>query len=90
MLGRMLRSWCTVHRPAILGCLWMAELLGALTWLDFRDGGIFLIPPFAATPTIVLYQPNVSIAQPIAVVCGTLLGAAIRTVLSVLLGFGPA
>src|SRR6202011_4983418 len=89
MLGRMLRSWCTLHRPAILGCLWMAGLLGALTWLDFRDGGIFLIPPFAATLTILVYQPNVSIAQPIAVVFGSLLGAAIGTVLSVLLGFGP-
>jgi hypothetical protein len=58
MLGRMLRSWCTLHRPAILGCLWMAGLLGALTWLDFRDGGIFLIPPFAATLTILVYQPE--------------------------------
>ena len=85
----MLRSWCTLHRPHMLGCLWMAVLLGFLTWLDFRDGGIFLIPPFAATLTILVYQPNVSIAQPIAVVCGSFLGAAIGTVLSALLGFGP-
>lgn len=85
----MLRSWCTLHRPAILGCLWTAVLLGSLTCLDFRDGGIFLIPPFAATLTILVYQPNVSIAQPIAVVCGSLLGASIGTVLSVLIGFGP-
>jgi hypothetical protein len=89
MRGRMLRSWYTLHRPAILGCLWMAALLGPLTWLDFRDGGIFLIPPFAATLTILVYQPNVSIAQPIAVVGGSPFGAAIGTVLSVLLGFGP-
>jgi CBS-domain-containing membrane protein len=89
MLGRMLMSWGTLHRPTILGCLWMAVLLGFLTWLDFRDGGIFLIPPFAATLTILVYQPNVSIAQPIAVVCGSFLGAAIGTVLSALLGFGP-
>jgi len=89
MLGRMLKSWCTRHRPDMLGCLWMAVLLGSLTWLDFRDGGLFLIPPFAATLTILVYQPNVPIAQPIAVVCGSLLGAAIGTVLSALLGFGP-
>src|SRR5882672_6412436 len=89
MLGRVLRSWCTLHRPDMLGCLWMAVLLGSLTWLDFRDGGLFLIPPFAATLTILVYQPNVSIAQPIAVVGGSLLGAAIGTVLSVLIGFGP-
>jgi CBS-domain-containing membrane protein len=73
----------------MLGCLWMAALLGALTWLDFRGGGLFLIPPFAATLTILIYQPNVSIAQPIAVVGGSFLGASIGTVLSVLFGFGP-
>jgi len=49
MLRRMLGSWCTLHPPVILGCLWRALLLGSLTWLDLRDGGIFLIPPFAAT-----------------------------------------
>jgi len=89
MPGRMLKSWCTLHRPTMLGFLWMAVLLGSLTWLDFRDGGIFLMPPFAATLTILVYQPNVSIAQPVAVVCGSLLGAAIGTGLSLLLGFGP-
>jgi CBS-domain-containing membrane protein len=89
MLGRMLSSWCTLHRPDMLGCLWMAVLLGSLTWLDFRDGGLFLIPPFAATVTILVYQPNVPIAQPIAVVFGSVFGAAIGTVFSVLLGFGP-
>jgi len=73
----------------MLGCLWIAVLLGSLTWLDFRDGGLFLIPPFAATLTILVYQPSVSIAQPIAVVCGSLLGTAIGTLLSALLGFGP-
>jgi CBS-domain-containing membrane protein len=89
MFSRILTSWCTLHRPAALGCLWMAVLLGALTCLDLRDGGIFLIPPFAATLTILVYQPNVSIAQPVAVVCGSFLGATIGTLLSLLLGFGP-
>jgi hypothetical protein len=54
MLGRMLKSWCTLHRPDMLGCLCMAVLLGSLTCLDFRDGGLFLIPPFAATLTILV------------------------------------
>ena len=89
MLGRMLRSRCTLHRPDMLGCLWMAVLLGSLNWLDFRDGGLFLIPPFAATVTILVHQPNVPIAQPIAVVFGSVFGAAIGTVFSVLLGLGP-
>ncbi|MFK4727385.1 CBS-domain-containing membrane protein [Bradyrhizobium niftali] len=89
MLGRMLRSRCTLHRPDMLGCLRMAVLLGSLNWLDFRDGGLFLIPPFAATVTILVHQPNVPIAQPIAVVFGSVFGAAIGTVFSVLLGLGP-
>jgi CBS domain-containing membrane protein len=67
----------------------MAVLLGSLTWLDFREGGVFLMPPFAATLTILVYQPNVSMAKPVAVVCGSLLGAAIGIGLSLLLGFGP-
>ena len=68
MLGRVLKSWCTLQSPDIPGCIWVAALLGFLAWFDFRDGGLFLIPPFAATLTILVYLPNVPIAQPIAVV----------------------
>jgi hypothetical protein len=66
----------------------MAVLLGVLAWLDFR-GGTFPVPPFAATMTILLYLPDVWIAQPFAIVFGSILGAAIGTVLSLFLGFGP-
>jgi CBS-domain-containing membrane protein len=89
MLSRILTYWGTLHRPSVPGCLWMAVLLGALTWLDLRGGGIFLVPPFAATMTILLYLPGVSIAQPLPVVVGSVLGATIGTVLSMFLGFGP-
>ena len=89
MLARIITHWGTSHRPAVFGCLWMAVLLGALAWLDFHRGGVFLVPPFAATMTILLYLPDVSIAQPFAIVFGSALGAAIGTVLSMLLGFGP-
>jgi hypothetical protein len=68
----------------------MAVLLGALAWLDLRRGGIFLVPPFAATMTILVYLLDVAIAQPFAIVFGSTLGAAIGTVLSSFLGFGPA
>lgn len=67
----------------------MAVLLGGLAWLDLRRGGIFLVPPFAATMTIPLYLSDVSIAQPFAIVFGSTLGAAIGTVLGWFLGFGP-
>src|ERR1700740_3255441 len=88
MLSRMLKSWCKLTPPALLGCLWMAGLLGALTWLDFRDGAIFLLPPFAATLTILVYLPNTPVAQPVAVVCGSVFGAATGTVFSLVLGSG--
>jgi CBS-domain-containing membrane protein len=67
----------------------MAVLLGILVWLDRRHDGIFLVPPFAATMTILLYLPNVSIAQPFAIVIGSTSGAAIGTLLSFAFGFGP-
>jgi CBS-domain-containing membrane protein len=86
MLNRILRHWGTLQRPTVPGCLWMAVLLSALASLD---GGIFLVPPFAATMSILLYLLSVSIAQPFAVVFGSVLGAAIGTVLSMFLGFGP-
>ena len=86
MLNRILRHWGTLQRPNVPGCLWMAVLLSALTSLD---GGIFLVPPFTATMSILLYLPGVSVAQPLPVVVGSVLGAAIGTVLSMFLGFGP-
>lgn len=88
MLSRIISSMSTLHRPAVLGCLWMAVLLGALTWLDLRDGTIFLLPPFAATLTILVYLPNTPVARPITVVCGSVFGAATGTVFSLVLGSG--
>ncbi len=90
MLNRVISHWGTSQRPAVAGSLWMAVLLGALAWLDVRHGGIYLVPPFAATMTILVYLPDVAIAQPFAIVIGSTLGAAIGTVLAVLLGGGPA
>jgi CBS-domain-containing membrane protein len=52
--------------PTALGSVWMAVLLGTLAWLDRRQGGTFLVPPFAATTSILVYLPQVSIAQPLA------------------------
>jgi CBS-domain-containing membrane protein len=89
MLSFMITRWGTRHRPTVPGCLWMAALLGALTLLDQRRGGIYLVPPFVATMTILLYLPGVAIAQPFAIVFGSVLGAATGTVVALLLGSGP-
>jgi CBS-domain-containing membrane protein len=88
MLNRMLRFRLMPHGPNVAGCLWTTVLLGSLAWLDLREGGIFLVPPFAATLTIMLYLPNAAVAQPATVIGGSVLSAAIGTMLSQLLGIG--
>ena len=89
MLVRIVAHWGASQRPPLAGVMWMAVLLGILVWLDDQHEGIFLVPPFAATMSILLYLPSVSIAQPFAIVCGSVLGATIGTVFSMFLGFGP-
>ena len=89
MLDRIIAQWGTPHRPALPGFLWMAVLLGGLVWLDRCHDGIFLVPPFAATLTILIYLPSVWIAQPFALIVGSTCGAAIGTAASALLGSGP-
>lgn len=89
MLVRTLAVWGTSQRPTLPGVLWMAVLLGTLVWLNGLHDGIFLAPPFAVTLTTLLYLPNVAIAQPFAVIVGSTTGAAIGTLLSLLVGFGP-
>lgn len=97
-LGRILISWLrlivsgwgTTQRPELCGFLWMATLLGVLVVLDGTHEDIFLVPPFAATLTILLYLSNARIAQPFAIVVGSTAGAALGTTLAALLGGGPA
>ena len=86
---RMVARWGTAQCPSVLTSLWMTVLLGVLLWLDRVGGGVLLIPPFAATLAILAYLPEVAIAQPFAVVCGSVAGAAIGTGLTMVLGFGP-
>jgi CBS domain-containing membrane protein len=89
MLVRTLAVWGTSQRPTLAGVLWMAGLLGVLVWLSGLHDRIFLVPPFAVTLTTLLYLPNAASAQPFAVIVGSTTGAAIGTLLSLLLGFGP-
>lgn len=64
----------------------MTVLLGALAWLGASMDGLFLVPPFGATLAILLYLPDVEIAKPRSVICGSVVGAAIGTALTALLG----
>lgn len=71
---------------AVLGVVWMAVLLGGLAALQGNRLGTFLVPPFAATLTIVLLLPDVGLAQPLAVVAGSTLGAGVGTVAALAVG----
>ncbi|MBW4092902.1 MAG: HPP family protein [Proteobacteria bacterium] len=86
--GRIVAAWGTTRRPARVGVVWMAALLGLLVWLAGRHDGVVLVPPFVATMTILCCLPEVAIAQPFAVVAGSTLGAAIGTLVVWVLGCG--
>lgn len=80
--------WRTPYRLLLPGVAWMALLLALLAWLDGRQG-VFLVPPFAASLSILLNLSDVPIAQPTAIVAGSTLGAALGTVLAMALGASP-
>lgn len=89
-MTNLVLRWGSQERPRIAGVLWIAAMLSILVGLQSSRQGILLVPPFAATLTILLYLPEVSIAQPVAVVAGCTAGAAIGTLLQIWLGFGAA
>jgi hypothetical protein len=90
MLVRAVAGWVATHELTLAAVIWMAVLLGVLIWLHGRQDGIFLVlPPFAATMAIVVWLPNISIAQPFAVILSSTSGAAIGTVLGLLVGSSP-
>jgi CBS domain-containing membrane protein len=88
LASRVITRWGTTQRPRVAGGAWIAALIAVLVWSQDGFGGIFLVPPFIATLTILLYLPEVSIARPFAVVVGSTAGAAIGTGLAALCGAG--
>ncbi len=73
--------WRSDSEVTFASILWFTTMLGAMAGLDFLAGGstlhrtIWLVPPFAATLSILVLLPSASIAQPIPVVAGSTLGA---------------
>jgi CBS domain-containing membrane protein len=73
--------WRSDSEVSFASILWFITMLGAMAGLDFLAGGstlhrtIWLVPPFAATLSILVLLPSASIAQPIPVVAGSTLGA---------------
>ena len=72
---------CWGTRPALRlgGYLWVAAMFGVLAALQANRIGVFLVPPFAATLTILMLLPDTPVAQPYALIVGSVCGAAVGT-----------
>jgi CBS-domain-containing membrane protein len=61
------------------GYLWVAVMFGLLTALEANRIGVFLVPAFGATLTILMLLPDTPVAQPYALIVGSVCGAAVGT-----------
>jgi CBS-domain-containing membrane protein len=74
--------WGTKPELFIPGYLWALSMFGILAVLEFDKVGLYLLPPFGATPFILLFLPDAPIAQPYALIVGSVVGASVGTLLS--------
>ncbi len=81
-------NWIYKGNISWLQAVWFLSILCILAWLDRTTNFVWLVPPFAATLTILLLLPKSPIAQPIPVVIGTTLAASFGTAVSMLV-HGP-
>jgi CBS-domain-containing membrane protein len=76
------RSWGTKSRLNIAEYLWILSMFGVLAGLENNQIGLYLIPPFGATLSILIDLPQAPVAQPYALVAGSVVGASVGTLLS--------
>jgi CBS-domain-containing membrane protein len=57
-------------------------MFGVLAFLEFNKIGLYLVPRFGATLSILLLLPEAPVAQPYALIVGSVVGASIGTLLS--------
>ena len=79
---QIVRSWGTKSRLNIAEYLWILSMFGVLAGLENDQIGLYLIPPFGATLTILIDLPQAPDAQPYALVAGSVVGASVGTLLS--------
>jgi CBS domain-containing membrane protein len=78
----MVRCWGTKSRLNSTEYLWFLSMFGILAILEDNRIGLYLIPPFGATLTILLDLSEAAVAQPYALVVGSVVGASVGTLLS--------
>lgn len=89
LIALVLLRWRSDNRVSAARVTWFVLMLGVMAALEyvsdvrFFQEVIWLVPPFAATLSILLLLPAASIAQPIPIVVGSTLGAAIGTAAAV-------
>jgi CBS domain-containing membrane protein len=59
-------------------------MFAVLAVLEANRIGVFLVPPFGATLTILMLLPDTPVAQPYALIVGSVCGAAVGTGISFL------
>ena len=79
---RIFRCWGTKSRLNIVEYLWLLLMFGVLAVLEHDRIGLYLIPPFGATLTVLLDLPEAPVAQPYALIAGSVVGASMGTLLS--------
>jgi CBS-domain-containing membrane protein len=57
-------------------------MFGVLALLEANRIGVFLVPPFGATLTMLMLLPDAVVAQPYALIAGSVCGAAVGTGIS--------
>src|ERR1700748_380682 len=80
--SRIIRSWGTKSNLNVAQYVWVLFMIGALACMEDIRTSLFLIPPFGATLTILLALPDAPVAQPYAVIAGSVVGASVGTLLS--------
>lgn len=80
--SRMVGCWGTRSHLNLAEYLWILSMFGVLGTLEHNRIGLYLIPPFGATLTILLDLPDAAVAQPYALIVGSVLGASVGTLLS--------
>lgn len=77
-------------RMPLAPLIWALILFVLFAWLDHRLStlSIWLVPPFAAMVSILLYLPQQTVAQPLPVILGSTLGSLIGTLVA-LFTHGP-
>lgn len=88
LCSSIVRCWGTKPSLRLSGYLWVVAMFGVLAFLEANRIRIFLVPPFGATLTILMLLPDAPVAQPYALIAGSVCGAAVGTAIS-FLGSGP-